>query len=156
MIARVDGFASSLAALGIGPGDKVIIHARNSLEMFETMFAVFKLGAVWVPTNFRILPADVAHIAEASGARAIIYDAEFAAQADAARSAGAQILVCFDRPRDGEHRYADLVTAGLGTEFRAAPVERDDPCWFFFTSGSTVSANSRIERTASSRGMPPK
>ena len=33
MIARVDGFASSLAALGIGPGDKVIIHARNSLEM---------------------------------------------------------------------------------------------------------------------------
>ena len=137
MIARVDGFASSLAALGIGPGNKVIIHARNSLEMFETMFAVFKLGAVWVPTNFRILPADVAHIAEASGARAIIYDAEFAAQADAARSAGAQILVCFDRPRDGEHRYADLVTAGLGTEFRAAPVERDDPCWFFFTSGST-------------------
>ncbi|WP_029059587.1 acyl-CoA synthetase [Stappia stellulata] len=137
MNARVDGFANSLAKLGIGPGDKVIIHARNSHEMFETMFAVFKLGAVWVPTNFRILPSDVAHIAEASGARAIIYDAEFADQADAARDAGADLVICFDKPRDGEQSHADLVRAGHGADFNAAPVDRDDPCWFFFTSGST-------------------
>lgn len=137
MNARVDGLATSLSRLGIGPGDKVIIHARNSLEMFETMFATFKLGAVWVPTNFRILPSDVSHVATSSGARAIIYDAEFAAHADAAVAAGVGLVVCFDDPRGGEHAYGDLVRAGQGAPFAAAPVERDDPCWFFFTSGST-------------------
>ena len=137
MNARVDAFANSLLKLGVGKGDKVIVHARNSNEMFETMFAVFKLGAVWVPTNFRILPKDVAHIAQTSKASAIIYDAEFAGHADAARDAGVQLLICFGKQRSGEHNYADLVRAGLGTRCKAAPVDRDDPCWFFFTSGTT-------------------
>ncbi|WP_349361080.1 acyl-CoA synthetase [Stappia sp.] len=137
MNARVDAFANSLLKLGVGKGDKVIVHARNSNEMFETMFATFKLGAVWVPTNFRILPADVAHIAQTSRATAMIYDAEFADHADAARAAGVGLIVCFGKQRPGEHHYSDLVRAGMGTRFRAEPVERDDPCWFFFTSGTT-------------------
>ena len=137
MNARVDAFARALAGLGLGFGDKVIVQSRNSVEMFETMFAVFKLGAVWVPTNFRILPDDVAHIASSSQAKAIIYEPEFAAHADAARDAGAEIVICIGEGRDGEHVHADLVAAGRGAPLRAAPVERDDPCWFFFTSGST-------------------
>jgi len=135
--ARVDGFANSLLKLGVGFGDKVIVHARNSNEMFETMFAVFKLGAVWVPTNFRILPGDVAHAASASGAKAILYGPEFTLHADAAKAAGVDLIIAFGKPRVGEHNYGDLVRAGHGVVFRAMPVERDDPCWFFFTSGST-------------------
>lgn len=135
--ARVDGFANSLIKLGVGFGDRVIVHARNCPEMLETMFAVFKIGAVWVPTNFRILPGDIGHIARTSGATALIYDAEFPDHADAVRAQGVDIIVSLGRPRPGEHRYGDLVRAGHGTVFKAAPVERDDPCWFFFTSGTT-------------------
>lgn len=135
--ARVDGAANSLVKLGVGRGDKVIVHARNSNEFFETMFAVFKIGAIWVPTNFRIMPDDVAHIAKASGATAMIYGEEFAAHADAAKAAGVEVAVSFGKPRPGEHRYGDLVLAGHGAVFAAAPVDYNDPCWFFFTSGST-------------------
>jgi fatty-acyl-CoA synthase len=134
---RVDAFANSLAKLGVGRGDKVIVHSRNSNEMFETMFAVYKLGAIWVPTNFRIMPADVAHIAKTSRASAMIYGAEFSAHADAAQEAGVDLLVCFDKPRKGEYNYGELVRAELGAHFPSARVDRDDPCWFFFTSGTT-------------------
>lgn len=135
--ARVDGAANSLAKLGIGPGDKVIVHARNSNEMFETMFAVFKIGAVWVPTNHRALPGDVGEIARNTDASAVIYDAAFPDHADAALAAGATLAISFGKPRPGEHRYADLVRAGHGAPFQAVSVDRDDPCWFFLTSGTT-------------------
>lgn len=137
MNARVDGAANSLVKLGIGRGDKVIVHARNSNEMFETMFAAFKIGAVWVPTNCRVLPDDVAHIATTTDASAIIYGEAFADHADAALAAGARLAVSIGKPRPGEYRYGDLVRAGHGNRFQAAPVERDDPCWFFLTSGTT-------------------
>lgn len=135
--ARIDGAANSLLKLGVSRGDRVIVHSRNSNEMFETMFAVFKIGAIWVPTNFRIMPKDVGHIAQTAGASAIIYDCDFPEHADAARDAGVELVISFGKPRQGEHNYADLVRAGHGAKFKAAPVERDDPCWFFFTSGTT-------------------
>jgi fatty-acyl-CoA synthase len=34
------------------------------------MFSAFRLGAVWVPTNFRLMPDGVAYLATASGAKA--------------------------------------------------------------------------------------
>lgn len=135
--ARIDGAANSLLKLGVSRGDRVIVHSRNSNEMFETMFAVFKMGAIWVPTNFRILPKDVGHIARTAGAIAIIYDSDFPEHADAARDAGVDLVISFGKPRQGEHNYADLVRAGHGAKFQAAPVEHADPCWFFFTSGTT-------------------
>jgi len=135
--ARVDGAANSLLKLGVSRGDRVVVHSRNSNEMFETMFAVFKIGAIWVPTNFRILPQDVGHIARTAGATALIYDSDFPEHADAAREAGVELVISFGQPRQGEHNYADLVRAGHGARLKAAAMERDDPCWFFFTSGTT-------------------
>ncbi|WP_349363871.1 MAG: acyl-CoA synthetase [Roseitalea porphyridii] len=144
MNARVDGAANSLCKLGIGRGDKVLVHARNSNEMFETMFAIFKIGAVWVPTNYRVVPDDVAHIAATTDASAVIYEEGFAEHADAALAAGARLAICIGKPRPGEYRYGDLVRAGHGNRFRAAPVERDDPCWFFLTSGTTGSPKAGV------------
>lgn len=144
MDARVDGAANSLCKLGIGRGDKVVVHARNSNEMFETMFAIFKIGAVWVPTNHRVVPDDVAHIAKTTDASAVIYDEAFADHADAALAAGARLAICIGKPRPGEYRYGDLVRAGHGNRFHAAPVERDDPCWFFLTSGTTGSPKAGV------------
>ena len=67
--AQVSALAAGLKARGIGKGDRLLVHSKNCDAMFVSMFATFRLGAVWVPTNFRLLPDEVAYLATASGAR---------------------------------------------------------------------------------------
>jgi fatty-acyl-CoA synthase len=52
----VSALSAALAARGIAKGDRILVHSRNCEEMFWSMFAAFRLGAVWVPTNFRLMP----------------------------------------------------------------------------------------------------
>jgi fatty-acyl-CoA synthase len=72
---RVQRAAGALAAHGVRHGDRVLLHARNSNAVLETMFASWMLGAVWVPTNFRLTPPEVAYLAQSSGAAVHIFDA---------------------------------------------------------------------------------
>src|ERR1700740_3630375 len=88
---RADAMALALAARGIGKGDRVLVQSKNCNQMFESMFACFRLGAVWVPTNFRLTADEVAYLAEASGASAMICGAEFPDHAQAAKQAAPSI-----------------------------------------------------------------
>jgi len=135
--ARVDAVARGLAAHGVAKGDRVLVQSRNNNAMFESLFACFKLGAVWTPVNFRLTPDDVGWIAGAAGVRAVVYDAPFRAHADAvARAADLAATIAITEPRAGELAWEELA-AGDGGPFRAIAVDRDDACWFFFTSGTT-------------------
>ena len=55
----VSALAAALAARGIVKGDRILVHSKNCDEMFWSMFSAFRLGAVWVPTNFRLMPDEV-------------------------------------------------------------------------------------------------
>ena len=128
---RAAGVAAGLAARGVGKGDRVLVHSRNSLPMFESVWACWMLGAVWVPTNFRLSPPEVAYLARSSGAVAHVFDAGFPDQAQAAREANPAARVFLDMGDEWE------AMAGSGQSVHLADVERDDPCWFFYTSGTT-------------------
>jgi fatty-acyl-CoA synthase len=135
---RVDAFAAALAARGVGKGDRVLVQAKNSNQLFESMFACFRLGAVWVPTNFRLTPEEVAYLAETSGASAMICGREFPDHVRAVRSraAGVRCAISIGASEFGEE-YDALVGAHAGESAPAASFEYNDPCWFFFTSGTT-------------------
>ncbi len=135
---RVDAMVVALAARGIDKGDRVLVQSRNCNQMFEAMFACFRRGAVFVPTNFRLTADEVAYLAKASGASVMICGAEFPEHARAARHAAAGIatVISIGQGPFGED-YDGLVAACLGQRAPEAAVERDDPCWFFFTSGTT-------------------
>lgn len=138
--ARVDRLCAVLRARGIGKGDRLLVHSRNSNAMFESMWATFKLGAVWVPTNFRLTPSEVAYLAATSRARAMLRDHGFAAHADAVRAAGpwCETVLAVGDARAEELDYeAALATAIPPSSDHEADVAYGDPCWFFFTSGTT-------------------
>ena len=135
---RVDAMAVALAARGIGKGDRVLVQSKNCNQMFESMFACFRLGAVWVPTNFRLTADEVAYLAKASDAAAMICGAEFPDHAAAAKQAAPSIRVTISigaAPFGDD--YDALVAEYDGSNAPETGVERDDPCWFFFTSGTT-------------------
>ena len=51
--------ACLMAALGIGEGDRVAILCRNRSQFFEILFGCGKLGAILVPLNWRMPPAEL-------------------------------------------------------------------------------------------------
>jgi fatty-acyl-CoA synthase len=139
MEARVEAMAAALATkFGIGKGDRVLVQSANCNQMFESMFACFRLGAVWVPANYRQSPSEVAYLAKASGARGMICGAAFPDHAAACRAEAEQLefVIAIGKAPFGPD-YDALVEAHLGQPQPTAAVDRDDPCWFFFTSGTT-------------------
>ena len=130
---RIDALCTALAARGIAKGDRILVQSRNCVAMFETMFACFRLGAVYVPTNFRQSPAEVAFLAENSGAILLVCQADFPGHAAALPHLPA---IAIGSAPFGDD-YEALLARHDGQHPAPADVEHDDPCWFFFTSGTT-------------------
>lgn len=135
--ARVDAMALALKARGVVKGDRILIQSKNCHQLFESMFVCFRLGAVWVPTNYRQSPAEVAYLAEASGASVMICQDDFPEHAQAVQNAATQLRYLITIGAGTEPTYDALVDQHLGQSFSPEDVEHDDPCWFFFTSGTT-------------------
>lgn len=74
---RAGAFARVLADRGIAKGDRLLVQSVNCVQMFEAIFACWRIGAVWVPANFRLTPPEVAHLAEDSQAKALLVHADF-------------------------------------------------------------------------------
>ena len=135
---RVDAMAAALADKGVTKGDRVLVQSKNCNQLFESMFACFRLGAVWVPTNFRQSPGEVAYLAAASGSTVMICQSDFPDHVTEARkeAPGIETVIAIGAADFGED-YDALVQRYDGTAAPVADVEHDDPCWFFFTSGTT-------------------
>ncbi|MDE2005781.1 MAG: AMP-binding protein [Rhodospirillales bacterium] len=127
--ARARAAAGGLRTRGIAPGDRVLVHARNSIAQMETLWAAWHAGAVWVPTNFRLTPPEVAYLAESSGATAHIFDPAFPDHEAASRAANPALRL--------EIALGAEWDALTGPEAAPAEVGRDHPAWFFYTSGTT-------------------
>ena len=133
--ARVDALAHRFAALGVRPGDRILVQLVNGLPLFESAWLAFKLGAVWVPVNYRLTPAEVAYIAQSSGASLMLTQHAFDAHAAAAQAESPALkqLIRVDDPA-----YEDMAAGQAGAPvFTAAEVSAPHPLWFFFTSGTT-------------------
>jgi fatty-acyl-CoA synthase len=131
--ARVDALAHHLKALGIRPGDRILVQLTNGLPLFESAWATFKLGAVWVPVNYRLTPLEVAYIAKSSGAVLMVTQAAFEAHLAAAQAASPTLQQVL---RTDQPAYAAITSAHVAP-FAAAEVTYHHPLWFFFTSGTT-------------------
>ncbi|WP_271899111.1 acyl-CoA synthetase [Candidatus Phyllobacterium onerii] len=136
---RVNAMAAALQKeFGVVKGDRILIQSQNCNQMFESMFACFQLGAVWVPTNFRQTSDEVAYLAATSGAKGMICERSFPAHVEACRqTCGEMEFVIAIGKTDFAEDYDDIVDRFDSETAPAAPVDHDDPCWFFFTSGTT-------------------
>jgi fatty-acyl-CoA synthase len=135
----VSALAAALAARGVGKGDRILVHSKNCDEMFWSMFATFRLGAVWVPTNFRLMPDEVGYLATASGAKAFLCHGDFPDHAATVQESNASLEFIWRIGEGGfgEKSVSEAIAAHAGATIENAAVEYDDPCWFFFTSGTT-------------------
>ena len=118
--ARVARIAGGLQARGIGQGDRVGLFMANRTEYLELMYGIWHLGAVAVPINAKLHPAEAAWILENSGAGLVFV------------TGSSDLPGALDVDGPGFDALA-------GAEPMPAPVPlgRDDTVWLFYTSGTT-------------------
>ena len=71
---------AQLAGLGVRPGDRVAIYLEKRLETVVALFGASVAGAISVPVNHVLKPAQVAHILRDSGARVLVTSGDRLAQ----------------------------------------------------------------------------
>lgn len=75
--ARSSRVAQGLLALGVRPGDRVAILAKDSDEVIELIFGIAKARAVFLGINWRLAPPEVRFILDDAGATALFVGREF-------------------------------------------------------------------------------
>ncbi len=142
--ARVNRLARGLAARGVTQGDRVAVLMGNSIEMVEALFAGWRLGAMVVPVNFRLVAPEVEYVLADSGARAVIVDEALSRLVDAARlslSALDSVVVLgqpggADAGGRGVERYDDVLAASSDDPLEI-DVPEQAPALIMYTSGTT-------------------
>jgi long-chain acyl-CoA synthetase len=145
--ALVDRARAGLAALGVGPGDKVGIIANNRLEWATLAYATYGLGAALVPMYESQHEREWAFIAEDAGL-SVLFAAGAAIHAKVAPLArtvpGLSHVVLLEgegesSPAAGVLTFAEVVRGGAsGGEFPPPvhPAPEDVAC-LLYTSGTT-------------------
>ena len=84
---RVRRAAVAFARQGVRRGDRVAVLMTNRPEFLESVLAASAIGAIAVPVNFRLAPAEAAYILQDSGASLVVTDPPLAPLAEAAVAA---------------------------------------------------------------------
>jgi 3-oxocholest-4-en-26-oate---CoA ligase len=142
---RTNRLAHHLAGLGVGPGDRVGLYARNSIEALETLIAACKLRASAVNINYRYVENELRYMLADSDLTALVYDRRLeplvAAQAQAAP--GLRGLVEIDDGSEPDPRTPILGATPYADAQAAASPERDFPArsnddvYIIYTGGTT-------------------
>ena len=124
--------ATGLAAEhDVGKGDRVAIIAANSTDFYELMFACWKLGAIFVPLNWRLHPVEIAALLAHGEPKVLFCDEEFAALAQGWEQ-GAMLI-----RRVGNGSDYEQLIAGHGPETLMPELAGDDLNCLLYTSGTT-------------------
>jgi acyl-CoA synthetase (AMP-forming)/AMP-acid ligase II len=128
--------AGGLVAAGVRHGDRVALHMLNRIELAVLYFACARVGAIAVPVNTRLKPAEIDFVLRHSGAGVYVGSSDLMPAS----------LVRSERPAHLRHVFA------LGAAVGACPYARllaerpatslpdiaaSEPALIIYTSGST-------------------
>jgi fatty-acyl-CoA synthase len=136
---RVAALADALARRGIGFGDGVMILMLNRTEFLESVLAANMLGAIAVPLNFRLTPAEIAFLVDDCEARVVIAEAVLAPVATGVRGIRPllETIVVAGAPSDDVVvGYEDLINE-TGDAHEPVDIPNDSPALIMYTSGTT-------------------
>src|SRR6266446_5948464 len=135
---RCDRWSSALQRMGVRKGDRVAYIAPNTHAQLESFYAVPQTGAVLVPINYRLTPADFAYMIAHSGARVVCAHSDYLDAVDSIRSEvpAVEHFVALESPRPGWLDY-EAVLAAAPADFERPAVAETDLLTINYTSGTT-------------------
>ncbi len=139
LAARTARAASALRALGVQPGERVMLLMRDTAEYAAAWLGAVRAGAVAVAVNNKLPEDDYRHIRRDSSARiAIVEDVFVEARPDLATELAREkcLIVAGDRVPPGLPSWRDALARAPADApaFDAAP---DHPAFWLYSSGTT-------------------
>ena len=127
----VDRFGHALrSALGVRPGDRVLLLLVDGPAFVYGFFGAMKIGAVPIPLSTLWTPADYAYVVRDSGAAVMIVSPELFPRIEpipANERLGLRLVSATD----------DVWTRAPAAALDAEPTSRDAPAFWLYSSGST-------------------
>ena len=134
---RVVKFADMLAAQGTAVGDRVAYLGFNHSLFLIALFATNRLGATFVPLNFRLTGNELSYIVKDSDARVLICDnAHIAAIDDLRTTLPCERYIRFGPSTDGWSGL-DTLLGEHHPDTDEIDVDVDSPACILYTSGTT-------------------
>ena len=134
----VERLASALAASGVKRGSCVAYLGLNSPEMLALLFASARLGAMFMPLNWRLAGPEHMQMLEDCPPSLLFVEPQFIAQTNAFRDKlGAMTLVSFGPAADGWISYADFCQRADPSDPIEKCSDENTPLLICYTSGST-------------------
>jgi len=128
---RVGRLAAAIAGHGVKAGDRVALLAPNHPAFLETLLATARLGAIIVPLNYRLSPAELNFQLTDADCALWFVDESFA---DLAQATGIGVPKVAIAPGASEHE-AMIESAAAPVDL--VPVGSDHTLGIFYTGGTT-------------------
>ncbi|PKN58537.1 MAG: long-chain fatty acid--CoA ligase [Deltaproteobacteria bacterium HGW-Deltaproteobacteria-14] len=133
-------FRGGLASIGVGHGDRVAVISDNRPEWAIGAYAVYGLGAQYVPMYEAQLEKDWKYILNDSGTKVLLVanseifekTKKFVDEVESLEH-----VVNFEGKADDSTSYAALLKVGAAKPVPSVHPKQDDVCGFIYTSGTT-------------------
>ncbi len=133
MLERIDSLAVELQRGGVCHGDRVAFLGLNQPAYFETLFAAARLGAIFVPLNFRLTGPELAFIVNDAGIHTLVADELHRPAAELVRAELPVRRYLSDAVADGWEPLHGERQSLSGPE----PIDSDEVALIMYTSGTT-------------------
>lgn len=136
---RVNRLATALQQLGVGKGSAVGVMALNSPDYVESYYAAAKLGAVFVPLNYRAKQEELSYMLNNSGVQTLFVGGRYLDLFQAIRPDLTTVknVIGYDAAADGVLDYQMLLNDTEPEEI-FVDVSDDDATVLIYTSGTTA------------------
>ncbi|MHB1420158.1 MAG: AMP-binding protein, partial [Bacillota bacterium] len=136
---RINRLANGLLDLGVKKGDRVAIMQTDCHQYVELDFAVARIGAVYVPLNYRLRETEIEYLVNDSGSTIFFVGDRYAPLIDTMRNRmpAVQHYICFEGTVPSMLKYEDLVSQGNVREPLVEGISDQDLVNIQYSSGTT-------------------
>lgn len=121
--------------LGVKPGDRVAVLAKNRVEYLDVWFALGKIGGILQNLNWRLSERELAGLIADARPSVLVYDAACADLAAALTRDSALSTVAFDTPLSGGRPFTERES--FSDENISVELSPEAPWVICYTGGST-------------------
>lgn len=137
---RCQRLTGALEAYGIRPGDRVAYLSFNNHQLLEGYYGVVQAKAMVMPLNVRLSPPELIAILNHSGARILLFEADFIPLIEKLRPACPAIerFIALDQmSAAADELYEDFLAKGESRRADIMEFDENSGAELFYTSGST-------------------
>jgi len=135
---RVNRLANALINLGVNKGDRVAVIQVNCNQCVEIYFAVARVGAIYVPLNFRVKGNELTYMLDSSETETIFMGERYVELVDSIKSDLKTVknFISIEGSHEGMLAYEDILSSASEEEV-FTDIEDDDTTILMYTAGTT-------------------